>query len=59
MLNNMTNKIHMLYKKFESWFEKEWGWFLTNGNQNSRKALQKKRTEIKTIEKIHDDLSTI
>ncbi len=38
MLNNMTNKIHILYKKFESWFEKEWGWFLTNGNKNSRKA---------------------
>ena len=33
MLNNMTNKIQMLYKKFESWFEKEWGWFLTNGCQ--------------------------
>ena len=31
-------------------------WFFDGGLE---KALQKKRTEIKTIEKIHDDLSTI
>lgn len=29
----MFKKIQTLWTKFDIWFEKEWGWFFTNGNK--------------------------
>ena len=32
----MIKKIQALWIKFDIWFEKEWGWFFTNGNKRAK-----------------------
>jgi hypothetical protein len=45
--NNNSNMIKMIEKiglslgKMESWFNKKFGWFFTNGNKSERRNLTK------------------
>jgi hypothetical protein len=32
----MFKKIQVMVSKFDAWFEREWGWFFTNGNKKAR-----------------------
>lgn len=32
----MSKKIFDLFDRFEVWFNRNWGWFFTNGNKTRR-----------------------
>ena len=37
----MIEKIELSIKRIESWFNKRFGWFFTNGNKSERRNLTK------------------